>query len=275
MIRPYFSDIINDHKTHGLVRYHSGNKTWVEETPSEWRIQLTMTINFISYKDSEETNTMHTKSNNVEIMMGGETDEIIEELFKSFLQKYQEGLEESMRGSEFVYDSVDALYYNLNKVISSRGGSYIDSSKWLKNKKATINSKNNDDKCFQYALTVALNYEQIKKDPERISKIKPFIDQYNWKEIDFPSHSKDWKKFEPNNKSIALDVLYVPNNTEKMITDGEKWHYLAVKSLFALFRGITGNNNGDFYCLNCFKSYTTENILKKHKKYMKIMIIAA
>ena len=52
-----------------------------------------------------------------------------------------------------------------------------------------------------------------------------------------------------------------------MITDGEKWHYLAVKTLSALFRGITGNNHGDFYCLNCFQSYTTENKLKKHKKF--------
>ena len=68
-----------------------------------------------------------------------------------------------MRGSEFVYDSVDVLYYNLNKFTLSRGGSYIDSPKWLKNKKTTINPKNKDDKCFQYALTVALNYEQIKK----------------------------------------------------------------------------------------------------------------
>ena len=79
---------------------------------------------------------------------------------ESFLQKYQKGLEESMRGSEFVYDSVDVLYYDLNKVILSRGGSYIDSPKWLKNKKPTINPKNKDDKCFQYALTVALNYEK-------------------------------------------------------------------------------------------------------------------
>ena len=51
-----------------------------------------------------------------------------------------------------------------------------------------------------------------------------------------------------------------------MITDGEKWHYLAVKSLPALLRGVTGNNNGDLYCLNCFQSYTTENKLKKHNK---------
>ena len=98
-----------------------------------------------------------------------------------------------MRRSEFIFDSVDALYYNLNKVSLSRGGSYIDSPKWLKNKQTTINPKNNDGKCFQYALTVALKYEQIKKDPQRISKNKPFIDKYNWKEIDFPSHSKNWQ----------------------------------------------------------------------------------
>ena len=85
-----------------------------------------MAINFISSKDSDETRTMHKKSNNVEIMVGNETNEIIENLFKSSLQKYQEGLEESMRGSEFVYDSVDVLYYNLNKVSLSRGGSCID-----------------------------------------------------------------------------------------------------------------------------------------------------
>ena len=95
-----------------------------------------------------------------------------------FCKKYQEGLEESMRGSEFVYDSVDVLHYNLNKVSLSRGGSYIDSPKWVKNKMATINPQNKkDDKCFQYAVTVALNHEQIKGHPERISKIKPFIDQ--------------------------------------------------------------------------------------------------
>ena len=76
----------------------------------------------------------------------------------------------------------------------TRGRSYIDSPKWLKNKKATITLKNNDS-YFQYALTVALNHQNIENNTERISKIKPFIDQYNCKEIDFPSHSKDWKKF--------------------------------------------------------------------------------
>ena len=149
MIKSYLSDLTDNHKTHGLVRYHSGNKSWLEETPSEWKIQLTMAINFISSKDSDETRTMHTKSNNLEIMIGSETNEIMKKFFESFLQEYQEGLEESMTGSEFVYDSVDVLYYNLNKVSLSRDGSYIDFSKWVKNITTTINPQNKkNDRCF-------------------------------------------------------------------------------------------------------------------------------
>ena len=185
-IRPYLSDIINYHKTQGKWKIHSGNTITEHKTQVEWKIHLAVVINFIFLKCSGETPTMHAKRDNAEIMMGSETNEIIQELFKSFLQRYQEGLEESMRGSEFIFDSVDALYYDLNKISLSRCGSYIDPPEWLKNKKAKINPKNNDDKCFQYALTDALNYEQIKNHPERISKIMPFIGQCNWKEIDFP-----------------------------------------------------------------------------------------
>ena len=74
-----------------------------------------------------------------------------------------------------------------------------------------MNSKNNDDERFQYALTAALNPEQIKKDHQRITKVKPFIDQYNWKEVDSPSNKKNWKKFKLNNKSIVLNILYAPH----------------------------------------------------------------
>ena len=92
-------------------------------------------------------------------------------------------------------------------------GSYIDSPKWLKDKKSTINPKNNDHKCFQYAATLALNFDNINNHPGKISKIRPFIDQYNWKDIDFPPTNKDWKKFELNNK-VALNILHIPHNTK-------------------------------------------------------------
>ena len=132
---------------------------------------------------------------------------------------------------------------------------------------------------FQYEITAALNHQNIDHHPERISKLKPFINNYNWKDIEFPADSIDWRKFERNNKTIALNILYVPYNTKQikqayiskhnderdsqanllMITDGTaNWHYLAIKNISGLLRGITSNHNGDFYCLNCFHSYTSK-----------------
>ena len=94
------------------------------------------------------------------------------------------------------------------------------------------------------------------------------------------------KKFEQNNEAIVLNISCLPYNTKEirvaykskhnfkresqvillMITDGEKWHYLAVKNLHRLLRGIMSNHNGSFYCLNCFHSYSTGNRLKKHER---------
>ena len=269
LIEKYLRELINYYKNKG-----------------EWKVQLIAEINFISLKPrSDETRIMHTRSDNIEITIGKDNDEIIEELFKSFIQKYEENLQNKMRGSDFEFDGVNFLYYDFNEISLNRGGSYIDSPKWLKDKKSTINPKNNDHKCFQYAVTLALNLDKINKHPQRISKIKPFIDQYNWKDIDFPSTSKDWRKFELNNE-VALNVLYVPRNTRKiqvayksknnlncnkhvillMITDGEKWHYLTVKNLPGLLRRVTSTHKEDFYCLNCFHSYRTRNKLESHKK---------
>ena len=111
-IRLYLSDIINDHKTRKTLRVHSSNEVFDYETQyGEWKVQLTMSINFI-FRSS---------------------------YYQIFIYRF---------------------------------------SKWLKNKKATINPKNNDNNCFQYALTVALNHKQIKNHPERISNLKPFINQH-------------------------------------------------------------------------------------------------
>ena len=158
---------------------------------------------------------MYTRSNNEEFVNGSDTDEVIKLLFKSFLQKYEENLQEKMRGSDFEFDGGNFFYYDFNKTSINRGGSYIDSPKWLKDKKSTINPRNNDNKFFQYAVPLALNLNRINKDPQRVSKIKPFIEKYNWEDIDFPSASKDWKKIESNNE-IALNILYVPHNTRKI-----------------------------------------------------------
>ena len=107
MIEPYLRELINDHKS-----------------KVEWKIQLTAQINFISSRpSSDKTCAMHTRSVNEELTNGSDTDEIIKELFKSLLQRYQENLQEKMRGSDFVFDGVNFLYYDFNKISISRGGS--------------------------------------------------------------------------------------------------------------------------------------------------------
>ena len=124
--------------------------------------------------------------NSFKKLINDEADEVIKELFNSLKNRYQNNLE-SLKGSEIAFDYVQLLYYKCHKTNPNRGGSYIDSPDWIKNKKATRNPINKkDNKCFQYAVTVALNYEEIKKDPQRITKIKPFINKYYWEGIYFP-----------------------------------------------------------------------------------------
>ena len=270
LIKPYLEDLINEKKNKG-----------------EWKLQLTANISFVSLKpDSDKTRLMYTRSDPEEFMNRSETEKTIESLCRSLLQKYQDNLNEKMRGSDFVFNGINYFYYDFNRVSISKGGSCIDSPKWLKDKKSTVNQKDNDNKCFQYTTTLALNSNKINKDPQRISKIKPFIENCNWNDINFPAAKKDWNRFEANNKNVALNMLYVSFNTKKieiaykskynlirdnqiillMISNGENWHYLAIKSLSRLLRGISSNHNSYYYCLNFFHSYRTENKLKVHKK---------
>ena len=107
-----------------------------------------MHVNFISSKDTGETRIYYIWSDNVSIMQGKDTYDIIRYIFESFLYNYQKELK-NIKGSNFVFKSVDLLDYKLNIVRLKRGGSYIKSPKWLEKKNAVINPKNeNDDECL-------------------------------------------------------------------------------------------------------------------------------
>ena len=108
----------------------------------EWKIQITMRIIFVSFIDRNETRVMHTKKDNIEIMIGIDTSDIVSELLDSFSQRYQEGLETKIKGSSYIFERVDLLEYYLQKISLTRGSTYIISPKTLKNKKVTINLKN-------------------------------------------------------------------------------------------------------------------------------------
>ena len=153
---------------------------------------------------------------------------------------------------------------NKSYYFSVKNLSELNSLGWLMGKKEAIINGNND---FQNALDDALHYQTIEKDPQRISQLKLYINKYNQEGIEFPAGPKEWGKIERNNKTIALNVLYIPHNTKTisvayrseynnkrkkqvillMITNGKKSHYLAVTNLSALLQGNSSNHEEDFY----------------------------
>ena len=286
MIEPYLSDLINENKA-------------IENNSNEWKTQINMNVNFVSSNDTGEIPTIFLWSDNEEIRLGNETNDIVKRHINSFLNNYQKEEIILRNRTNFVFESVDLLSYHIHKTSLERGNSYIKSSEWLINKRATINPKNKNHKCFQYSIALALNHQNIENHPKRISSIKPFIDQYNWESIEFPAGIKDWKRFERNNKETALNILFAPHNKNTlnlaykskyyckrknqvvllMINNGKKWHYIALKSeptedgfnhpirsLSRFSNGITLNHNGDFYCLNSSHSFRTDNALKNHER---------
>ena len=118
-------------------------------------------MKFNSSKVVEEESVMHWKSDNIEFM----PDDNAIEVDESFLSRYQIGLETSIKESDFIFDSVQLLYYKCHKINFKRSGSFS---------------------CFQYGTTMALNFEEIKKDPQIVSNIKPFINDYNLEGISHP-----------------------------------------------------------------------------------------
>ena len=152
-----------------------------------------------------------------------------------------------------INDEAKNCYYFAVKNLSE-----LNSLGWLRGKKKGII---NNDNSFQNAFNDALNYQTIETNPERISKLKPYINRYNWEGIEFPARPKDWKKFERNNKTIALNILFIPHNKKTIrvayrseynnkskkqvillkITDCKKWHYLAMTTLSPLLQGNSSN----------------------------------
>ena len=117
-----------------LLWVHSRDRAFNHKTQfGEWKIGLLMLVKFISLKDSGETRIMSICSDNIEIIMGSEIDDVIMNFLNLFCKIIKKVQNKQMRGNEFVLDSADLLYYHLHKISLKRGKSYIDSHEWLKN----------------------------------------------------------------------------------------------------------------------------------------------
>ena len=150
MIKPNLIDLINENMS-------------IETSSNEWKIQINMHINFVSSNDTGEIRTVFVWSDNEEIRLGNETDDIVKRLINSFLNNYQKEELILRNGSNFVFESVGLLSYHIHKTSLKRGNSYIKSPEWIASKKAIINPKNKEDRCFEYSIVIALHHNEIKK----------------------------------------------------------------------------------------------------------------
>ena len=140
------------------------------------KINLIVNTVFKSTRNFNDKRTLQIKSKNT-------TD--IDEIFDQLIKKHHE-LIESLNNVDLIPEGIESITYNFTEIIISN--TFIESPEWIKNKKCTINPQNKDNKCFQYSVTIALNNQKVKNHPKRISKIKPFINNFDWNNINFPPH---------------------------------------------------------------------------------------
>ena len=202
----------NNNDNNNNSNSNNSSNSYSNSNRADWKIQLTMQNICISTKSFEEIRTIYTKSELVEIFMGSNTEDVINILFNKLLQIFQNAQETpNERGSEFISDSVELLYYHFQRIDTRRAESYIISPDWIASKKVTINPKNEKDKeCFKWSIILELNYNKVnEKYLKKIEKLKRV-------DVDLSSHQRDWEKFEQENNSIALNVLFVSYNSEEI-----------------------------------------------------------
>ena len=243
-------------------RNNNNNNNNNANNRAEWKIQLIITNNFISVKDFEDSRTIYSASKPVEIFMGSNTENVIDMLFNTILNKIQQAMETSNeRGSGSTHDSVELLCYYFQRIDIRRAESYIMSPYWIASKKATINPKNEKDNEY-------FKEKELKK-----------LLEFKRVDTDFSSHQREWDECEQNNTSVTLNILIASHNGKEiklaykssynkrknqvillMINDeANNYYYFAVKKLTelnflgwlrgkkeAIIKHNNNNNNNDF-----------------------------
>ncbi|XP_057310308.1 uncharacterized protein LOC130648285 [Hydractinia symbiolongicarpus] len=197
---------------------------------------------------------------------------IVDELLDTMFAQMKTNIENAaLPKSGFSIGRIIHLDVDFHKLKLTRGSSYIEAPKWIATKKATINPQNNDEECFKWSIVAALHHEEIKYNPERISKLRPYAELYNWGNIEFQHPSRT-----STNLSGTIPILQSAfNEREKqanllLITDEKRNHYLAIKNLSRLLgREISKNHGKMHFCMSCLQGFQTVESRDKHCAYCK------
>ena len=184
--------------------------------------------------------------------------------------------------SRFVFDEFLYLDVNFHLLNLTRGSSYLSLPDWLVRKKVIVNPHNDDEECFKWSVIAAENAGL--KDPQRISNLRKFMDNYDWSGLEFPVSIKDIGKFETRN-NISVNVLavegrdiYIHRKGRRvgreinllMVSEDGIWHYTAIKSLCRLLSSKNSNTKcKQHFCMNCLQGFTQESSRDQHQVHCK------
>ena len=247
------------------------------------KVKLILKCNMIREGPDGEIIVPADFHSNIEVNLDGTIEN---ELYNMMIERIKEKISTfQSRGSGWRLHSIIQLELHIVQWIPLRGSTYIELPKYLKDKKAIINMKNDDDKCFLWCILRALN--PVEKNKDRIDRtLKNKIHTLNMKDIKYPITLQDIKKFESLNSNTSISVsgynekdkvypLRVSDYIDRehdivlmLICNEERKHYCLVNNLSRLLEKQTNNHQKKrSFCLRCFNSFNCENSLNKHKEY--------
>ena len=242
------------------------------------RSQATTWIRFV--KDEVEQVELALNSRMLAVYNLSDMDEIVSAMIEHMKQQI-ENL--ALRDSKFVFDRIIHMDIDFHRLNLTRGSSYIPLPDWLAKKKAIIDPKNSDLECFKWGVIAAIRWEEIDGDHQRISKLRRYEDDFDWDGIKCPASIRDIKRFESRNE-IMINILaledkkvYICRKGKEydrianlmLITDHNKKHYVAIKSLKSCYLDRTANTRN----LNTFVLIAYRDLLSRNLE-MNTMYIA-
>ena len=258
------------------IRVSIGNVLRKETSQRSIRCQTTTWLRFI--KDNEYVDKAFN-SRMTPIYMLSEMDMIVQEMVSHMAQQVDNP---RLRDSKFTFDRILYMDINIHRLNLTRGASYIKLPDWLSKKKAIINPKNLDNKCFKWAVIAGLRWEEIGANPERISKLRQYENEFDWNEIAYPVSTKNISKFETRNR-IGVNLLAISGRTIYICRKGgdyeqkvnlmileedRKKHYIAVKSISRLLSSMNNKHKtAQYFCMNCLNGFKTQESRDNHNDY--------
>ena len=248
---------------------------------SRTRAVRSQATTWIRFRKDGEMVELTFKSRMLNIYNLSDMNEIVNAMITHMVQQIENP---ALSDSKFVFDEVIRMDVDFQQLNLMRGSSYLSLPDWLAKKKAIINSLNKDLECFKWVVIAAMRWEEISKNPQRISKLKRFEADFDWTGVGFLVSFRGINRFE-SRKQILINVLAVENkriyNCRKggdyehvanlmLITENNHKHYVAIKSLSRLLSfQNTKRKAKEHFCMNCLQGFKEESSRDKHVGYCK------